>query len=576
MANEGITWNHSNDVIFNKNSFLNFVSLIQAHGDLSKLQFFSMMDTDKLPDGEFTPTEKTTYKRDIAVVRYDLPLDTANPTTTNPQTKVVGRHQFLRTGSYITIAPGTALGTISVKIDDDAAKNIYVKGFSVGATSTEVKFSGSLLPNTANTYSLGSADLPWKNIYTNGIDTNGLIVTGSTTMNGNVTIGSSEAPKKVTINGRSINFGSLPTATGAITQFLRGDGVWSNTLGGSIWASNTAATADIVNGVYGNSGRIYFYSNGSNSNGHNIGIYGVNKNGQAASVLYITPDNNTVHFGAPCQFHSNIVDNGSMTIKGNTTIGSSTTPVTVTINGRTLQVNRIPSNTSDSAHFWRGDGYWSNELTGTLILSKQTDAQETSNADVALVIGNRTGQHLELDGNEILSKASSNTRGTLWLNGSSAYYETINNTIQPVFRATRIYNAVFNDYAECRKTIDLEPGRVVIDNDDGSLSCSSQRLQPGAQVISDTYGHSMGETDNCKTPLAVAGRVLVYTYQPRENYHAGMAVCSAPNGTVDIMTKEEIIQHPDCIMGIVSEIPNYDTWGTNEVKVDRRIWIKVR
>ena len=144
------------------------------------------------------------------------------------------------------------------------------------------------------------------------------------------------------------------------------------------------------------------------------------------------------------------------------------------------------------------------------------------------------------------------------------------------FHAEKVYNAVFNDYAEYRKTIDLEPGRVVVDVDDGSLRCSSARLMPGAQVISDTFGHSMGETDECKTPLAVAGRALVYPYQHRSKYHAGMAVCSAPNGTVDIMTREEIREYPDCIIGIVSEIPDYKTWGTDKVEVNGRIWIKVR
>ena len=142
--------------------------------------------------------------------------------------------------------------------------------------------------------------------------------------------------------------------------------------------------------------------------------------------------------------------------------------------------------------------------------------------------------------------------------------------------ATRVFNAVFNDYAECRSTISLTPGHVVIDQDDGSLACSSKRLQPGAQVISDTYGHLMGQTENATTPIAVAGRVLVYTYQPRENYHAGMAVCSAPDGTVDIMSRAEICEYPDCIVGIVSEIPNYEIWGSDNVKVDGRIWIKVR
>lgn len=142
--------------------------------------------------------------------------------------------------------------------------------------------------------------------------------------------------------------------------------------------------------------------------------------------------------------------------------------------------------------------------------------------------------------------------------------------------AARVFNAVFNDYAECRSTIGLAPGHVVIDQDDGSLACSSKRLQPGAQVISDTYGHLMGQTENATTPIAVAGRVLVYTYQPRENYHAGMAVCSAPDGTVDIMSRAEICEYPDCIVGIVSEIPDYEIWGSDNVKVDGRIWIKVR
>jgi len=59
-------------------------------------------------------------------------------------------------------------------------------------------------------------------------------------------------------------------------------------------------------------------------------------------------------------------------------------------------------------------------------------------------------------------------------------------------------------------------------------------------------------------------------------YHAGMAVCSAPGGTIDIMTREEIRNYPDAIVGIVSEIPNYKTWGSGNIAVDDRIWIKVR
>lgn len=144
--------------------------------------------------------------------------------------------------------------------------------------------------------------------------------------------------------------------------------------------------------------------------------------------------------------------------------------------------------------------------------------------------------------------------------------------------ANKVFNAVFNDYAEYRESIGIiKPGCCVREiSDNGELGLTQSRLMPGAQIVSDTFGHSMGMTNNAQTPVAVAGRVLAYTYQDRSNYHTGMAVCSAPNGTIDIMTREEMIKYPDAIIGIVSEIPSYDTWGSDNVNVDGRIWIKVR
>ena len=39
---------------------------------------------------------------------------------------------------------------------------------------------------------------------------------------------------------------------------------------------------------------------------------------------------------------------------------------------------------------------------------------------------------------------------------------------------------------------------------------------------------------------------------------------------------EEIKEYPDRIIGIVSEIPEYETWGSGNVEVNNRIWIKVK
>ena len=142
--------------------------------------------------------------------------------------------------------------------------------------------------------------------------------------------------------------------------------------------------------------------------------------------------------------------------------------------------------------------------------------------------------------------------------------------------AVRVYNAVWNDYAEYRQTDNIQPGKVYQENDNGCMTKTQHRLIPGCSIASDTFGSAMGKTLDAQTPMAVAGRVLAYTYQNRTLYHAGMAVCSAPDGTVDIMAREEIIAYPDCIIGYVSEIPDYTEWGSGHVQVDGRIWIKIK
>lgn len=145
--------------------------------------------------------------------------------------------------------------------------------------------------------------------------------------------------------------------------------------------------------------------------------------------------------------------------------------------------------------------------------------------------------------------------------------------------ATKVYNAVWNDYAEYRllkEDIEIPYGRVLIENGDDTISVSTKRLQPGAMICSDTYGTCMGEVNGA--PIALAGRTLAYPLEPREEFgfFIGQAVCSGPNGTVSIMTKDEVKEYPEAVVGYVSAIPQYETWGTGNVKVDGRIWIKVK
>ena len=137
-----------------------------------------------------------------------------------------------------------------------------------------------------------------------------------------------------------------------------------------------------------------------------------------------------------------------------------------------------------------------------------------------------------------------------------------------------LYGAVWNDYAEFRKCSNGEAGRCVVENGDDTMSLSTKRLQYGG-IISDTFGFVIGDQKNGK-PIAVSGRVLAYIDKDRNNFKPGDAVCSGPNGSISKMTRKEIKEYPEKILGVVSSIPTYEFWGPKQIPVDGRIWIKVR
>lgn len=140
-----------------------------------------------------------------------------------------------------------------------------------------------------------------------------------------------------------------------------------------------------------------------------------------------------------------------------------------------------------------------------------------------------------------------------------------------------MYGACWNDYAEYRISDCQEPGRVICENGDDTLSLATERLQPAGNVISDTFGFAIGETEQAKTPIAVSGRVLAYPYESREEFkkNIGRPVCSGPNGTVSIMTDKEYRDKGYCAIGTISAVPDYEEWGAGKVKVNGRVWIKV-
>ena len=134
-----------------------------------------------------------------------------------------------------------------------------------------------------------------------------------------------------------------------------------------------------------------------------------------------------------------------------------------------------------------------------------------------------------------------------------------------------LMGAAWNDIAEFRRG-EGAPGMVVCEHDDGHVRQCETDLAAGALIVSDTYGLTIGRSAEATVPIAIAGRVLVY--HNGEEMHAGDAVCAAYKGCVRRMTREEIKEYPDRIVGYVSEIPSYNSW--NGIEVNGRIWVRVK
>lgn len=140
-----------------------------------------------------------------------------------------------------------------------------------------------------------------------------------------------------------------------------------------------------------------------------------------------------------------------------------------------------------------------------------------------------------------------------------------------------LYGGAWNDIAEFRESFDsYAAGYCVYETAQGKLMISDKRMIPNSHIVSDTYGYALGEKDIDTVPVAIAGRVLAYYLDDKNELKIGDAVCSGPNGAVCKMKKWEKILHPECIVGYVSEIPQYEIWGQHHTSVHNRVWIRVK
>jgi hypothetical protein len=198
------------------------------------------------------------------------------------------------------------------------------------------------------------------------------------------------------------------------------------------------------------------------------------------------------------------------------------------------------------------------EITG--VLSVEHGGTGASNAADAVVVLGLSDKYLPIN------RTATNPTGTTRYNCEGYLY------------ATRLYGAVYNDYAEEREAASepaTVPGTVVEEIGGGILDVCAHDRSRVAYIVSDTYGTLIGAADgrSHKAPVALAGRVLARVYGGRDGYRIGDALCAKQGGVLRMMSEQEIRLYPLAPMAVVTDVPLEDEW--NGVKIDGRVWVKV-
>lgn len=143
----------------------------------------------------------------------------------------------------------------------------------------------------------------------------------------------------------------------------------------------------------------------------------------------------------------------------------------------------------------------------------------------------------------------------------------------------RVYNAVWNDLADCIPVddeVELEAGRCYCFNGTNYYKSNKYLADGIIGIHSDTYGMHMGSKQGVKQmDVAVAGFVLAYVDQ---EYPVGTPLTCGPDGMLVKIERDDKIEYPEKIIATYWKREPSEYWGsdTQKVKVNGRKWVKIK
>ena len=373
----------------------------------------------------------------------------------------------------------------------------------------------AILPSTANQNNKVLA------VYNNAAQWATLTLTGSVT--GTATIASSGTISINTTTNHTHSY--LPLSGGTLTGNVTSRSITPATTNAYVLGSDTLKWSSVyATTFYGNlTGNVT--GNVSGSSGSCTG------NAATATQLATARTINGVSFNGTANI--TVYDSTKLPLSGGTMTGNITIPATGMswIGGKDSAPIQQDMSSNTSSYF-------------PIIRQKQ--------ANVTYNIGGLNGQFgIYMYQN---SRTDNGTDAALKMDSSG------NVTATGTFTATRVYNAVYNDYAECFDNTNLIYNevlhRIVEIDDNECVRLASKNSYRVIGVVSDNYGHLLGGTEeevqnSNKIPVGLAGTLYVYTLDEIDTKNIGKLVCADNNGYATLAEK-------DCEGTIVGKIIGFN------------------